>query len=64
MGLARQVQLMQMLEHRQEIIVPQVAAELGYTVRAVYRDLQVLERVGVHIYQDRRGRQARWRVME
>jgi proteasome accessory factor B len=63
-GLARQLHLMQMLEHRQEIVVPEVAAELGYTVRTVYRDLQVLERVGVPIYQDRRGRQARWRVME
>jgi proteasome accessory factor B len=63
-GLARQLQLMQMLEHRQEIAVPEVAAELGYTVRTVYRDLQVLERVGVPIYQDRRGRRARWRVME
>ena len=63
-GLARQLQLMQMLEHRQQIAVPEVAAELGYTARTVYRDLQVLERVGVPIYQDRRGRQARWRVME
>lgn len=63
-GLARQLQLMQMLEHRQEIVVPEVAAELGWTVRTVYRDLQVLERVGVPIYQDRQGRQARWRVVE
>ena len=63
-GLARQLKLMQMLEHRQEIAVPEVAAELGYTVRTVYRDLQVLERVGVPIYQDRHGRQARWRVMD
>lgn len=63
-GLARQLQLMQMLEGRKEIAVPEVAAELGYTVRTVYRDLQVLERVGVPIYQDRQGRQARWRVME
>jgi len=63
-GLARQLQLMQMLEHRQEIVVPEVAAQLGYTVRTVYRDLQVLERVGVPIYQERQGRQARWRVME
>jgi len=55
---------MQMLEHRQEIAVPEVAAELGYTVRTVYRDLQVLERVGVPIYQERQGRHARWRVMD
>ena len=52
-GLARQLQLMQMLEHRQEIVVPEAAAALGYTVRTVYRDLQVLERVGVPIYQER-----------
>src|SRR6185436_16907480 len=63
-GLARQLQLMQMLEHRQEIVVPEAAARLGYTVRTVYRDLQVLERVGVPIYQERQGRHARWRVME
>jgi predicted DNA-binding transcriptional regulator YafY len=63
-GLARQLQLMRMLETRQEIVVPEVAAELGYTVRTVYRDLQVLERVGVPIYQDRRDGQARWRVVE
>src|ERR1700693_479226 len=63
-GLARQLQLMQMLERRQQIVVPEVAEELGYTVRTVYRDLQVLERVGVPIYQERRGRHARWRVME
>ena len=63
-GLARQLQLMQMLEHRQEIVVPEAAAQLGYTVRTVYRDLQVLERVGVPIYQERQGRHARWRVME
>lgn len=63
-GLARQLELMRMLETRQEIVVPEVAAELGYTVRTVYRDLQVLERVGVPIYQDRRDGQARWRVIE
>ena len=41
-----------------------MATDLGYTVRTVYRDLQVLERVGVPIYQERQGRRARWRVME
>src|SRR5437763_5776869 len=63
-GLARQLQLMQILEKRQEIAVPAVAAELGYTVRTVYRDLQVLERIGVPIYQEKTGRKARWRVVE
>src|SRR2546429_115074 len=56
-GLARQLQLMQILEKRQEIAVPAVAAELGYTERTVYRDLQVLERIGVRLYQEQTGRQ-------
>jgi predicted DNA-binding transcriptional regulator YafY len=63
-SLARQLQLMQILETRRELVVPEVAVELGYTQRTVYRDLAVLERIGVPIYQERRGKQARWRVVE
>jgi len=44
--------------------VPEVARELGYTTRTLYRDLVVLERVGVPIYQERVGNAARWRVVE
>ena len=63
-SLARQLSLMKMLEDRQELAVSDVARELGYTTRTVYRDLAVLERIGVPIYQDRTGRRARWRVVD
>jgi predicted DNA-binding transcriptional regulator YafY len=63
-GLARQLKLMNILETRQQIAVPQVAEELECTVRTVYRDLKVLENSGVPIYQERRGRAARWRVVD
>ncbi len=55
---------MGILQSRGQLVVAEVARELGYTARTVYRDLSVLERVGVPIYQDRRGRRSRWRVME
>lgn len=63
-SLARQLQLMQILETRRELVVPDVAVELGYTQRTVYRDLAVLERIGVPIYQERLGKKARWRVVD
>jgi predicted DNA-binding transcriptional regulator YafY len=63
-SLARQLQLMHMLETRQVIDVPGAATHLECTPRTVYRDLQVLERVGVPIYQDRQGQKARWRVID
>src|SRR5438874_4380588 len=63
-SLARQLKLMTLLEDRQELAVTDVARELGYTTRTVYRDLAVLERIGVPIYQERKGRRARWRVVE
>src|SRR5712664_3973806 len=63
-SLARQLQLIQILDERRQVSVPQVARELGYTIRTVYRDLAVLERVGVPIYQERVGNAARWRVVE
>ena len=50
-SLARQLKLMTLLEDRQELAVTDVARELGYTTRTVYRDLAVLERIGVPIYQ-------------
>src|SRR5712671_6336003 len=63
-SLARQLSLMKMLEDHQELAVSDAARELGYTTRTVYRDLAVLERVGVPIYQDRTGTRARWRVVD
>ncbi|HZA13748.1 MAG TPA: HTH domain-containing protein, partial [Myxococcaceae bacterium] len=54
---------MQILEDRWQLAVNEVARELGSTPRTVYRDLSVLERIGVPIYQERRGTRARCRVM-
>jgi predicted DNA-binding transcriptional regulator YafY len=63
-SLARQLQLIQILDERRQVSVPEVARELGYTTRTLYRDLAVLERVGIPIYQERVGNAARWRVVE
>src|SRR5690242_3262947 len=63
-SLARQLSLIQLLEERREVAVNEAARELGFTPRTIYRDLAVLERVGVPLYQDRAGMRARWRVVE
>lgn len=63
-SLARQLRLLLLLDERRELAVPEMAAELGYTRRTVYRDLDVLQRVGVPLYQDTIGARARWRVTE
>jgi predicted DNA-binding transcriptional regulator YafY len=63
-SLARQLTLIRLLDARREVVVTDVARELGFTSRTVYRDLAVLERVGVPIYQERTGARSRWRVVE
>lgn len=63
-SLERQLKLMQILDERRQLAVHDVAKELGWTARTVYRDLIVLERVGVPIYQDRQGTRSRWRVVD
>jgi len=63
-SLERQLKLIQIFDERREVKVPEVARELGWTVRTVYRDLWVLQRIGVPIYQDRQGARSRWRVVE
>lgn len=63
-SLARQLSLIQLLDERRQLVVTDVARELGYTPRTVYRDLEVLERVGVPIYQEKQGRRSRWRVVD
>jgi len=63
-SLARQLRLIQIFDERREVAVPEIARELGWTPRTVYRDLSVLERVGVPIYPERRGSRSRWRVVE
>jgi predicted DNA-binding transcriptional regulator YafY len=63
-SLARQLNLIKLLDARREVVVTEAAKELGFTPRTVYRDLAVLERVGIPIYQERTGVRARWRVVD
>lgn len=63
-SLTRQLRLMQILETRRELTVADVARELEFTERTVYRDLVVLERIGVPIYQEKQGGRSRWRVVD
>ena len=63
-SLTRQLRLMQILETRRELTVAEVARELEFTERTVYRDLVVLEWIGVPIYQEKQGGRSRWRVVD
>jgi len=42
----------------------ELARELVVSVRTVYRDLEILERVGIPLVQERDGRQVCWRLLE
>lgn len=63
-SLERQLRLLLLIDERRELGVQEAAERLGYTVRTVYRDLEVLQRVGIPLYQEKRGRRARWRVTD
>lgn len=52
------------LDERRQLSVPKAAEELGTTSRTVYRDLEVLQRVGMPLYTEAQGRRARWRLDE
>lgn len=63
-SLSRQLQLCLMLLDERELSVDATAQRLGCTRRTIYRDLQVLERAGMPIYQEQDGRRVRWRLVE
>lgn len=60
----RQLRLLQLIDQRRELEVPVAAAALNCTVRTIYRDLGVLERFGVPLYQEKSGARSRWRLAE
>ncbi len=63
--IARQWQLLQALAGRSGgAPARDLARELTVSVRTVYRDLEILERVGIPLVQDREGRQVCWRLLE
>lgn len=63
-SLARQLQLFLLLDAERELSVDAAASRLGCTRRTVYRDLDVLQRVGMPLYQEPQGRRARWRLAD
>lgn len=64
-AFARQWRLLALLEARPEGLEPEEAAdELGALRRTVYRDLRVLEDMGVPLTSTRDGRRARWRILQ
>src|SRR5258706_11788098 len=51
--LARQWQLLQLIDHPAGIAVEDAARKLGCTVRTIWRDLRVLENAGFPLYDDK-----------
>lgn len=61
---ARHVRLLMMLLETRELDVERAAEEMYCTTRTLYRDLAVLERVGIPIYPTKEGKRVRWRLVE
>lgn len=55
---------MRMLDERREVSVSAAANELGCDRKTIYRDLHVLEQIGIPLYQEERGPRSRWRVVD
>ena len=63
--LARQWRILQLLSgHHEGLAVTDIADELGTNIRAIYRDLEVLQKAGFPLYTHREGRHSRWRLMD
>lgn len=63
--ISRQWRLLWLLTERpQGASAKELAGELSVSVRTVYRDLDLLERVGIPLVQDREGREVTWRLLE
>ncbi len=61
---ARQIRLWMLLLQRSDLSVEQAAEQLDCNVRTIYRDLDGLERAGIPLYQDQKGRGVRWKLVE
>ena len=64
--LARQWQLLQMIQSPGGIAVDDAARKLGCTVRTIWRDLRALEQAGFPLYDDKGGdgRRSLWKLEE
>jgi predicted DNA-binding transcriptional regulator YafY len=63
-SLIRQQRLSRILDQRREIEPTRVARELGCARRTIYRDLAVLQELGIPLYQEPEGRRVRWRLLD
>ena len=61
-SLARQLQLWMLLDKERALSVEDVCERLAINRRTLYRDLDVLQRCGMPLWQDQVGRQVRWRL--
>jgi predicted DNA-binding transcriptional regulator YafY len=59
----RALRLLSLIERNSNgLRVADMAEQLGANARAVYRDLQVLEKLPVHLYPDKRGKESYWMI--
>jgi predicted DNA-binding transcriptional regulator YafY len=63
-SLLRQQRLIRILDERREIVVEPTARQLGCHPRTIYRDLAVLQQLGLPLYQEEEGRRVRWRLVD
>lgn len=61
-SLARQLQLWMLLDRERELSIEEVCSRLGINRRTLYRDLDVLQRAGMPLYQEQVGRTVRWKL--
>ena len=63
-SLTRQLRLWMMLLDERELSVDKAAKAFNCTRRTIYRDLAVLQRAGMPLFQEPDGRRIRWRLIE
>lgn len=61
-SLSRQLQLWMLLDRERSLSVNDVCDRLSVNRRTLYRDLEVLQRCGMPLYQDQEGKRVRWRL--
>lgn len=63
--LARQWRIVQLMSRSHAgLSASEIAEQFGVKVRAIYRDLEVLQRAGFPFYTTREGRTSRWKLTE
>ncbi len=62
--LARQFRLWWLLLDERQLSVDDAAKRFGCARRTIYRDLEVLQRAGMPLFQEATGRSVRWRLDE